>query len=103
MTRIDRQRGEHWKNFLLKIATGPSRAPGIQLLDIMHEDLVLAQQRFDLLFPKRILLRDEFVHHALDRLEDRRRTHSIGTNIAGLACYLLLDAGDSDFEKLIEI
>jgi hypothetical protein len=91
------------KNFLLKIAARPGGAFRAQLVDVTEEDIVLAQERLDLLVPEPVLLRHHLVHNALDRFEDRGRAHSFGTDVARLARDLLLDSGDPDLEKFVEI
>ncbi len=103
MTRVDRQRGEHRKNFLLKITPRPGRALRAQFTDVAKVDIVLAQERLDLFVPKRILLRHHLVHDALDGFENLGRAHPVRSDIARLARDLLLDAGDANLEKLVEI
>ena len=103
MARIDRERREHRKNFLLKIAARPGGALRVQLIHVMDEDIVLAQERLDLLVPERVLLRHHLMHDALDRFKGRGRAHPIGSDVARLARDLLLDAGDANLEKLIEV
>ena len=53
--------------------------------------------------PKCILRRDQFVRGALDGVESFRRAQAVRTDIARFAFDLLLDAGDADLEKLVEI
>ena len=52
MTRVDRERGKHGKNFLLEIATGPGRAFRAQFSDVTEVNIVLLQERLELFVPK---------------------------------------------------
>ena len=66
-------------------------------------DIVLLKERLDLFVPKGILLRHHLMHDALDGLKNLGRAHSVRSNIARLARDLLLDAGDANLEKLVEV
>ena len=75
----------------------------VQLRDVVHANSVFGQQRHDLVIPKRILRRDQLVRDALDGVEGFRRAQAVRPDIARLAFDLLLDAGDANLEKLVEV
>ena len=103
MARVHRQRREHRENFLLKITPRPGGAFRVELRDVMDSDVVFRQERRDLVVPKRVLRRHQLVHLALDGVERFGRAQSVRPDVARLALDLLLDAGDADLEKLIEV
>ncbi len=74
-----------------------------QLIDVVDADVVLGQRRHQFIAPERILGRHHFVRGALDGVEGIGRRQSIRPDIARFAFDLLLDAGDTDLEKFIEI
>ena len=65
--------------------------------------LFCLQERRDLGIPERVLLRHHLVRDAFDRFKRLRRTHPVGSDVARFARDLLLDAGDANLEKFIEI
>ena len=91
------------KNLLLKIAPRPGGAFRTQFADVVQADVILPQERLDLLVPERILLRHHLVRYALNGVENFRRAHPVGPDVARLALDLLLDAGDANLEEFIEI
>ena len=103
MTRVDRERREHRENFLLEKTSRPGRALRVQLRDFVDADAVLREQRHQFVTPERVLSRDHLVRGSLDRVEGVGRRQSIRSDVTRFALDLLLDAGDADLEKLIEI
>ena len=73
MTGIHRQRREHWKDFLLKIAMRPRRAFRRQFGDFAHVNPILRQLRQQFIIPERILRRHELADCFLDAIERLRR------------------------------
>ncbi len=100
---IDRQRGEHREDFLLEITARPGGAFGVQLRDVLDADALLGERGREFVAPERILRGHHLVHGALDGVEGIGGRHPIRADIAGFAFDLLLDAGDANLEKLIEI
>ena len=103
MTGIDRQRREHRKDFLLEVTPRPGGTFRVQLRDVVDADAVLRQERHQLIAPECVLRRDQLMHGALDGVEGVRRRQPVRADIARFAFDLLLDPGDADFEKLVEI
>ena len=69
----------------------------------MNANAVFGQRRHQFVVPERVLRGDQLVHESLDGVECFRRAHAIRADIARLAFDLLLDAGDANLEKLVEI
>src|SRR5580700_3015472 len=103
MARIDRERRQHRKNLFLKIAASPGRAFRAELRHVANPDSILGQFREQLLIPERILRGHQFTDDALNIVENFGWTQSVRPNIARLALDLLLDAGDANLEKLIQV
>ena len=103
MAGIHSQRGEHWKDFLLKITTRPRRPFRRQFRDLAHANAVLCQLGHQFVLPQRVLRRHEFAHHALDTVKCLGCTQTVRPHVAGLALYLLLDPGDANLKKLIQV
>jgi hypothetical protein len=97
MARVHRQRREHRENFLLKITPCPGCALRAQFPDMVQVDVVLPQERLDLLVPERVLLRHHLMDHALDGFKDFRWAHPVGAHVARFARDLLLNSGDTNF------
>ncbi len=103
MARIDGERSEHRENFLAEIALRPGGAFRVEIGDVVHANAVLGQRRRDVLFPKRVFGCDQLPRGALDGVEELGGAQAIGPHVARLAFDLLLDAGDADLEKFVEV
>ena len=62
-----------------------------------------ARSGVELVVPKSVLRRDHLMHGALDGVKGLGRRHSVRADIARFALDLLLDAGDANLEKLVEV
>src|SRR5436305_12664885 len=100
---IDRQRREHRKNFLLKIAMRPGCAFRTKLSHLGDPDAVFSQLREQLLVPECILRRHQLAHYALDVVEGVGWAQSVRGEIARFALDLLLDSSDPNLEELIQV
>src|SRR4051812_2709097 len=98
MTRIHRERREHRENFIAEVTPGPGRAPGVELGDVVHANVVPRERGQDLVSPERALRRDELMRGALDCVEGVSRREAVRADVARFARDLLLDACDADLE-----
>ena len=64
---------------------------------------MIGELRKDFFVEQAVLSRNELMRDPLNLIEDFRRTQPIRSDIAGLTFDLLFDAGDPDFEKLVEV
>ena len=69
----------------------------------MHANAILGQKRCEIVAPERVLGSDQFVRGALNGIERFRGAHAVGADVTRLAFDLLFDAGDANFEKLVEV
>src|SRR6266513_41368 len=100
---IDRQRRQHRKNFLLKIAMRPRCTFRTKFSHLWDADAVFSQLRKQLLVPECILLRHQLAHDALDAVEGVGWAQSVRPKIARFAFDLLLDSSDPNLEELIQV
>src|SRR5450755_155837 len=85
MARVDRERRQHRKNFLLKIAASPGRTFRAELRNVANPDSILGQLWEQFIFPERVLRGHQFTDDALNAVEGFSWTQSVRPNIARLA------------------
>ncbi len=103
MTGIHCERRQQREDFLAKIALGPGGSLCIQVGHVVHPNAILRQGGGKIVVPKRIFGRDHFVRDPLDGIENLSRAQAVGADVAGLALDLLLNAGDPNLEKLVQV
>jgi hypothetical protein len=103
MAGIDRERSEHRKNFLAEIALRPGGAFRVEIGHVVHPNAVLGQRGRDVVLPKCVFRGDQLPRGALDGVKELGGTQAIGPHVARFAFDLLLDPGDANLEKFVEI
>ena len=103
MRRVDRQRREHRAHLGAVIALNPPAVGLPQLGELQETDGVFSQRRHQVLAPAGVLL----LHHSPDPFGDRpkrlARRQAVQAPLHHVAFDLLLQPGDADLEKFVEI
>jgi len=74
MTRVHRQRRQHWENFFLEILPSPGRAPRTKFRNFAYPNPIFVELWKQLLVKKVVLGRDQLMGEALNLVERFGRT-----------------------------
>ena len=100
---VDSQRGEYGENLLVEVVLDPGEFVAVELGGGFKDDALAGEGGVEKIAPAVVLILDEGGNDGVDTAQLFARTKPVEGSFAHRALDLLDEAGDADFEKLVEV
>ena len=101
--RVQPDGAQHRQDIAVEITLNPARDRGLPSVAAQHVDALAFQFRRDNVIQHGILGLHQFMGKPADLFQGFHRAEVVGPGLHGTVLHLLLDAGDADLKKLIQV